>query len=34
LMSVSIEEESSHFAFSAASFKRCSAIRSLRRSIP
>src|SRR6059036_2833724 len=34
LMSVSIAVESSHFAFSAASFRRWSAMRSLRRSIP
>ena len=33
LISVSLEEESSTFAFSAASFKRCKAIGSLRRSI-
>ena len=34
LMSVSITVESSIFAFSAASFRRCSAIRSLPRSMP
>ena len=34
LMSVSITVESSIFAFSAASFSRCSAIRSLLRSMP
>ena len=33
-MSVSITVDSSHLAFSAASLSRCSAIRSLRRSIP
>ncbi len=34
LISVCIEDESSFFAFSAASFKRCSAILSWRRSMP
>ena len=34
LISVSIVEESSIFAFSAASFSRCSAVRSFDRSIP
>ena len=34
LMSVSITVESSIFAFSAASFRRCSAMRSLPRSMP
>ncbi len=34
MISVCIVVESSHFAFSAASFSRCSAIGSLRRSIP
>ena len=34
LISVSMVVESSHLAFSAASFKRCKAMRSLRRSIP
>ena len=34
LMSVSIADDSSILAFSAASFSRCSAILSLRRSMP
>ena len=34
LISVSLEEDSSIFAFSAASFSRCSASLSLRRSMP
>ena len=34
LISVSLEEESSIFAFSAASFRRCIAIASFARSIP
>ena len=34
LTSVSLDEDSSIFAFSAASFSRCSASRSLRRSMP
>ena len=34
LISVDMVEESSTFAFSAASFSRCSAIRSCRRSMP
>ena len=34
LMSVSSDVDSSHLAFSAASFRRCSAMLSLRRSMP